>query len=323
MKLASHIGCPSRRSFLKATALGGACLAIGPWRRAFAAEKAIGMNLPFRAADVYKPLLKGAQQVASEHGYTLLQAGAELAAAPQLAELNAWIARDIAAMTVFPVDVNSLAPVIARAHAKNIPVIAYGVEIPGSDGATLFHDEQGTDLQAQTTAKWVNEKGGGHARIVLLGHPEIADYRSRLRATVTKMQKLTKVDVIAEARAITAPTGLTTMQSVLQAHPDVNVVLCQNDGILTGAARAIQSAGKVESIWVGSFDGSKAAMQMLFDRKVMGATMAFDLVDLGRSIILAPLKVLNKEGPVKILNDYVAVTNDTPDIARKLIAQYD
>ena len=64
--------------------------------------------------------------------------------------------------------------------------------------------------------------------------------------------------------------GRQVTETLLQAHPEANVIYAHNDEMAIGAVSAIQAAGKVpgKDILVLSIDGGKEAVQMVMDGKI-------------------------------------------------------
>lgn len=64
------------------------------------------------------------------------------------------------------------------------------------------------------------------------------------------------------------------METLLQAHPDVNVVYAHNDEMAIGAIQALEAAGRKpgEDVTVVSIDGTRDALQAIIDGK-MGVTV--------------------------------------------------
>jgi len=68
--------------------------------------------------------------------------------------------------------------------------------------------------------------------------------------------------------------GRQVMETLLQAHPDVNVVYAHNDEMAIGAIQALELAGRKpgEDVLVVSIDGTRDALQAIIDGK-MGVTV--------------------------------------------------
>ena len=58
--------------------------------------------------------------------------------------------------------------------------------------------------------------------------------------------------------------GLTAMEDLLTAHPDINVVLGENDSMVIGAREALKAANRLEGVLlVAAADGQKEAYAMI------------------------------------------------------------
>ena len=68
--------------------------------------------------------------------------------------------------------------------------------------------------------------------------------------------------------------GRQVMETLLQAHPDVNIVYAHNDEMAIGAIQALELAGREtgEDVLVVSIDGTRDALQAIIDGK-MGVTV--------------------------------------------------
>ena len=64
------------------------------------------------------------------------------------------------------------------------------------------------------------------------------------------------------------------METLLQAHPDVNVVYARTDEMAIGAIQALELAGRKpgEDVLIVSIDGTRDALQAIIDGK-MGVTV--------------------------------------------------
>src|SRR5690606_21995494 len=64
--------------------------------------------------------------------------------------------------------------------------------------------------------------------------------------------------------------GRQVAESLLQAHPDADVIYAHNDEMAMGAIAALEAAGKTpgKDVWVLSIDGGKEAVQAVVDGKI-------------------------------------------------------
>jgi len=72
--------------------------------------------------------------------------------------------------------------------------------------------------------------------------------------------------------------GMEVMESILQAHPDINGVFCNNDAMAMGAYQALAAAGKANNVKVVGFDGSEDAIEGIKDGKILATCMQFPQV---------------------------------------------
>ena len=69
--------------------------------------------------------------------------------------------------------------------------------------------------------------------------------------------------------------GLEVMETILQAHPDIDAVFCGNDAMAMGAYQAITAAGKADRVKVFGFDGADDVVRLIAERKIAATGMQF------------------------------------------------
>ena len=65
------------------------------------------------------------------------------------------------------------------------------------------------------------------------------------------------------------------MESLLQAHPDIDAVFCGNDAMAMGAYQALASAGKGQRVKVFGFDGADDVVRLIGEHKIQATGMQF------------------------------------------------
>ena len=86
------------------------------------------------------------------------------------------------------------------------------------------------------------------------------------------------------------------MEDILTAHPDVNVVLGENDSMVLGARKALEAAGRKDVLLVAAADGQKEALQMINDGNY-GATGLNDPDAVGRTAVDVGVQALDGKLP--------------------------
>jgi ribose transport system substrate-binding protein len=72
--------------------------------------------------------------------------------------------------------------------------------------------------------------------------------------------------------------AMEVMESILQAHPDIEAVFCGNDGMAMGAYQALVAAGKASKVKVFGFDGAEDVITAIGENKVAATGMQFPKV---------------------------------------------
>jgi ribose transport system substrate-binding protein len=321
-----------RRQLL--TAAGGAALGLaGTTLPRLAAAQGtpvpiqgqIAFGQPDRTADVYKPLIAGAKLEGQERGYEVLESFAEGRADKQIAEINNWIGLGVKAMTILPLDEQAMQPAIEKAHEAGIVFVSYSDIIPNADGYTVFDSVQGGELVGEWVANWINDNLDGEAEVASL----TADFHETGRQRIGGAEKMIaeiapNAKVVNRTEAVLAPEAFEVTQSILQANPNVNVILCIADDGCLGAARAFAATGRDPStMCIVGWDGSREVMNQILEGGPIRATGALDLLAIGRSAIWVPANIIEGKEPTTYNSQYVLVTADTPDVAQQLIDAYD
>jgi ABC-type sugar transport system substrate-binding protein len=69
--------------------------------------------------------------------------------------------------------------------------------------------------------------------------------------------------------------AMEVLESILQAHPDIDAVFCGNDAMAMGAYQALSAAGKADKVRVFGFDGAEDVVKSIQDGKIMATGMQF------------------------------------------------
>jgi ribose transport system substrate-binding protein len=109
--------------------------------------------------------------------------------------------------------------------------------------------------------------------------------------------------------------GLKAMEDILVAHPDINLLVAENDAMAMGALKAINEAGKAGNILIAAFDGQKEAYELIKQGKY-GATALNSPEELGRLVVEAVVKYLNGQKRIDkvIYTRPVLITKENVDL---------
>ena len=314
--MTGHIVPPgvNRRHLIKGGVLLTAAATLGGGR-AFAADagKRIGVGQPDRTADFYHGFINAVHQEADKLGYDILESFSGAAPEAQMAELNAWIAAGVDALVVMPSDPNAIGGVVARCKAKGIVFIGYANIVPGADGYMKWDDPTAGTQMGELIVKHIKEKLGGKAEVALLTLPTNQATRDRIGYTKAAIQKGLPETVFWETQAVLAPEALKATQSMLQAHPDIKVIVCcADDGALGARAAYMNSGLSPDKVFLCGWDGSKQNLNLIKQKdKFIQASAALDITLVGQTVVDIPDHVFKHKGPTEVLIPYVMVTPET------------
>ncbi|MFL5925534.1 MAG: sugar ABC transporter substrate-binding protein [Gaiellaceae bacterium] len=293
-------------------------------------SKTIAFAQPDTSASVYPLLLKGAKAEAKKRGYQLLESHANHQLDAQVNELNTWIGQGIGGVIVLPLDNNAMLPLIKKAHKANVKFLDYSDKaLPGTDGWVIFNNLQGAALVGADAGRWINRTLGGKAKVALLTHEVQQTGKDRIHGGIKALQKVApKAQVVARHEGVLAADCLTVTQSLLQAHPDLNVILCIADDGALGAEKAFMqthpSAARQKQMYIGGWDGSIPAMKAVVSGGVIRSTGALDLVGIGGASVAATANAIEGKGSTRINYPYVLVSQSKAGkkTGRRLLAKY-
>ena len=318
---------PSAAGLAGALALGGPTAAFARGRRA-ANTKQIAFAQPDTAAGVYPLLLSGAKAAGKRRGYEILESHANSKLDAQLNELNTWIGQGIGGVIVLPLDNNAMGPLIKKAHAADVKFLDYSdAALAGTDGWVIFDNLGGAKLVGTHAGKWVNRVLGGKAKVALLTHEVQQTGRDRIHGAVAALKKVApKVQIVARHEGVLAADALPVTQSMLQAHPDLNVIFCIADDGCLGAERAFMqtkpSKQRQSQMYIAGWDGAVPVMKKIVAGSVIRSTGALDLVGIGGASIDATANAIEGKGKSRINYPYVLISEDNKAAGKKLIAKY-
>lgn len=291
-------------------------------------RKKIAFAQPDTSFSGYPLLLHGARQEGQSRGYTILESHANSKLDAQVSEINTWIGQEIGGMIVLPLDNNAMAPLIKKAHGSDVKILSYSDKaLAGTDGWVVFDNLQGAKLVGENAGQWVNSTLGGNAKVALLTHEVQETGRDRINGAVTALKQVApNVEIVAHQEAVLSAQALTVFQSMLQAHPDINVVFCIADDGCLGAERAFMqtnpSKERQDKMFIAGWDGTMPVFKKILSGSVIRATGALDLIKIGAASIRATADAIEGKPSTQINFPYVLVDQAHPDVANDFVNRY-
>lgn len=243
------------------------------------------LNNPF-----FVTLSEGAKKVAKEKGIELVVVDAQDDASKQASDVEDLIQQKVDLLLINPVDSSAVGATVESANSANIPVIT--VDRSAESGEVVSHIASDNVAGGKLAGDYLLELVGEGAKVAMLeGVAGSSAARDRGEGFLKAVEG--KVDLVSSQTAnFNRSEGLSVMENILQAHPDVQAVFAQNDEMALGALEAIQAAKK--DIKVIGFDATDDALKAIKDGK-LAASVAQKPEEIGKIAIETAVKYLNGE----------------------------
>ncbi len=178
-----------------------------------------------------------------------------------------------------PTDANGSVANVLKAKAAGLPVFCMDREINSADAATsqiLSDSYSGAVDIGKYFTRQLHKKGN---YVELLGLVGDNNTWARSKGFHSVVDNYPKLKMVAQQSAdFDRNKALEVMESILQAHPDIDGVFCGNDAMAMGAYQALVSAGKKDKVKVFGFDGAEDVITAISKNEVAATGMQFPKV---------------------------------------------
>ncbi|MDN4493775.1 ribose ABC transporter substrate-binding protein RbsB [Ureibacillus aquaedulcis] len=243
------------------------------------------LNNPF-----FVTLSEGAKANAQEKGAEISIVDAQDDASKQASDVEDLIQQGVDMILINPVDSSAVGSAVESANAAGIPVITVDRSTEG--GEVVSHIASDNVAGGVLAGEYLLELAGEGAKVAMLeGTAGSSAARDRGEGFLKAVDG--KVDLVSSLTAnFDRGEGLTVMENMLQANPEIQAVFAQNDEMALGALEAIEASGK--DITVIGFDATDDAVAKVEEGK-MAATVAQKPEEIGKAAIETAVAYLNGE----------------------------
>ncbi len=214
--------------------------------------------------------------------------------------IDTSIARGVKAIVIAPISPESSVASLRRAAEKGISIIVYDNDLKADFCKSAIRSDQ-TGLGKATgeyARKFIETQLGGQAKLALIEYMALSSETSGIRTSGFKSQLegLPGVQIVAEQDAWLAPQATDVVESLLTAHPEINVIWAANEGGTVGAVKAVINTGNAGKVHVFGTDISEQIADMLLAGDgVLKAVTGQKGYDIGFSAMNAAVKALKGE----------------------------
>lgn len=277
---------------------------------AFGAQAGESLRFGYLVQDLgnqfWVTVAEGVKSACAERGIEVTVLDARTDAARELANAEDLVQKKVDYIILSPWDPDSGATVVEVANRAGIPinVVDIGVTQGKIDTFIISDNLEG----GRIAGRYVVDNIGGRTDTVHI-QCQLGYVIPALRGQgFTEVVEAAGKKVVARQPADSQRSlGMTVMQNILQAQPNVAAVFAENDEMALGALEAINAAGKGDQIMVVGFDGTDDAVASIKAGGLV-ATVAQQPYEMGRMGVEMAVKALNGEKlpeviyvPVKII----------------------
>lgn len=241
----------------------------------------------------------GVKDYCKEMGYDVIIHDGQAAVANQVTAFENFIAQGVDAIIVSPIDEKALIPSVQAAQAAGIPVIAANQNVEGASAFLTVPEYNYGYTIGEHAGKWITEKLNGEAEVAVFDYPELESIIARGDGIVDGiLSQAPNAKIVARQSANNPEKGMANMENILQAHPNVEVLVCVNDAGALGAYEVVMAAGKASDRWyIGGLDATAEALNKIKEGGIYRATVDIQPYASGSLFVKTAVKVI-EEGPI-------------------------
>ncbi|TVR71878.1 MAG: D-ribose ABC transporter substrate-binding protein [Marinilabiliales bacterium] len=231
---------------------------------------------------------ESAASKAKELGYDAVIYDSQNNSAREAEHFDNIIAMGYDAILFNPTDADGSVGNVLRAREAGIPTFCMDREINSRDAAVtqlLSDNFTGCVKLGQHFVREMNQQG---TYVEILGLVGDNNTWNRSRGFHSVVDEFPGLRMVAQQSAdFDRNTAMEVMESMLQAHPDIDAVFAGNDAMALGAYQAVLAAGKTDQIKVFGFDGSDDALRSIDAGRLTATVMQFPVMMAEMSAVLA------------------------------------
>ena len=270
----------------------------------------IGYSTPSLNAPFYVVLSQYIRKYAEAYGMKFVMADGQDDIIKQITSMEDLITSGVDIMILNPLDHKALVPAVNTASESGVPVFVVDSQLDESaDYVTSV--QASNEGNGWLIGEWVvNKMSDSEIKVALIsgsqGNPVGQAKRLGFFEGFTETQLMSRghsdLNILAQGWGNwTLLGGIQAMEDILTAHPEVNLLVAENDAMAMGALKAIEESGKEDQVLVVGYDGQKEAYELILEGKY-GATALNSPGELARLVVESVVRYKNEERLDKVIH---------------------
>lgn len=267
-------------------------------------EEAKKLRMGFAVMDLANPYFvavsDGFKAQAQKLGIIATVTDSKMDATTQVNAIETFMASKMDIIVCSPVDPKAIEPLVKKAHDAGIKFLSEAQMVPGSDGFITLEEHAYGLVGGKMAGEWLKKNAKGPVEVAILDLPELKPIIDRANGLADGIKEIyPEAKVVANQSASSPETGMKAAETILQAHPNVKVILAINDAGALGAYEVVKSQGKnKEDFYVGGLDATAEALAKMKEGGAYRGTVDIDPKGTGSLCVDTAMKII-KDGPIK------------------------
>lgn len=201
-------------------------------------------------------------------GYETIALDSRSSTVTELSNVEDLISRRVDAVILVPMDSEASSNAVVLLNNNNIPVIT--VDRSTTEGEVVTSIATDNYAGGKRAGEFAVEKLDGKGKVVILRGTLGTDLENQRFSGFRDAIADSEIEVVSEQSAnFDRTTAFNTIENILQANPDINLVYAENDEMCLGVAKALESANRSDIMVVG-FDGAQETLEAIKAGTVTG-----------------------------------------------------
>jgi ABC-type sugar transport system substrate-binding protein len=264
--------------------------------------------------EYHSTVAESAEEYAIELGLNVQTFDSEINVERQITGIESFVNDGAQVIVICLFDPPSVQSALEDAAEAGVMIVQYaGRQLADIGGVTISVEDSDMGYAAgEYAAQLINDELGGEANVAILDYPDVANVVIRadnIRAAIE--EHAPDAVIVGNYLGGIADYGLTSMETALIEHPEINVVVSINDAGALGAMQALENAGRDDAIIVG-IDADSQALDLIREGTMYRGTVDTTPALTGVMTINAAVKLLaDSEIPQNIVVPVTLVTQET------------
>ncbi|MFV0332949.1 MAG: substrate-binding domain-containing protein [Tropicimonas sp.] len=292
--------------------LAGSVVLLCLTSAATAEDCKVGLTMPSLNAPYFAAQVAAVEKAATDAGCEITTADSQSDFSKQINDVEDMVAKGINILIINPRDQEALVPVVNAATAAGVKVVAMDSTL-NQRANFISQVRSSSDENGRLVGDWIARRmKGTPIRMILLsgnqGNPGGLERRMGVIKGITEAQLVNEgavnLQILGQGWGNWATDGgLQAAEDLLQAHPDANLIVGENDSMVLGAVQAAKAAGLENILFAAAADGQREALAMIKDGSY-GATGLNDPDLVGRTAFDVAYKAFKGELPADFPKEY-------------------